>query len=329
MKKRVLGKTGLEVTELALGGLFISSFGGEFEKSREAALKALESGINYIDTAPGYFNSEEVLGKILKEFKPKESLIISTKLGGRPMPFEPKNKKMLKDSVKTSLKNLNREYIDVLMIHEPDRPGQYDWWDDMYKADGPVMEVIEELKQDGLIKYSGLGGTSAYQLARVIETGKFDVVLTAFNYSLLFREAENEIIPLAKKNGMGIVIGSPLQQGSLAKRYDKLIEEGPVWMSKPRQMQYKALYKYLDEIEMSLPEAGLRFALSNKDISTVLTGARAINEVEMNIKAANKGALPDEVLNRFAEIAAMVPFRPSEEPMFLPFNREYNGLGAL
>jgi len=72
----------------------------------------------------------------------------------------------------------------------------------------------------------GLGGTTAYELPHIINTGRFDVVLTAFNYSLLWREAANEVLPAAKKQGMGIVIGSPLQQGALARRYDDEVRGG-------------------------------------------------------------------------------------------------------
>ena len=69
MKHRTLGKTGLQVSELALGGLFVSSFGGAFEQAREAIHRAFQLGINYVDTAPGYLNSEEVLGKVLPEIE--------------------------------------------------------------------------------------------------------------------------------------------------------------------------------------------------------------------------------------------------------------------
>ena len=104
MKKRVLGRTGLEVTELSMGGLFVSSIGGQYEQSRQAALRVWELGLNYVDTAPNYFNSEEVLGKILRENE--RPLIISTKLGGRPQPFLPQDKDCLMQSVEESLKLL-------------------------------------------------------------------------------------------------------------------------------------------------------------------------------------------------------------------------------
>lgn len=325
MKTRPLGKTGLQVTELALGGLFVSSYGGEYEQAKAAIDRALELGVNYIDTAPGYGNSEEVLGKALEGVK--APYILSTKLGGRPQPFKPQDRDGLLKSVEESLRLLKRDHIDILMIHEPDRPGQYDWWADPLHFDGPVMDVLADLKRQGIIRFIGLGGTTVYELPHVINTGRFDVVLTAFNYSLLWREATLEVLPAAKKQGMGIIIGSPLQQGALARRYDEEVQHGARWLSSPRRAQYIALYNFLDELGLPLSEVGLRFVISNPDISCTLMGARSRQEVEQNIAAVEKGPLPADVLKRLDEIAAMVPFRPFEEPFGLPFGRTYWGPG--
>jgi len=319
MKMRTLGRTGLQVSELALGGLFVSSIGGEFEQSRTATLRALELGINYIDTAPGYMDSEQVLGKVLEGVK--RPLIISTKLGSRPHPFDPQNRDQLLWSLDESLRLLNRDSVDVLMVHEPERTGQYAWWTDLNRFTGPVVDVLHDLKRRGLVKWFGLGGTTAYQMARVMESNQFDVVLTAFNYNLLWREAEHEILPVAKKLNMGVVIGSPLQQGTLAKRHDDAVNDPTRirWISKPRREQFKALYKYLDEIGMPLPELAMRFVISNPDISCVLSGCRSSAEVESNVGVVSKGPLPAEVLARCRQIADMLPYRPFEEPWALPF----------
>lgn len=326
MRTRILGKTGLKVNELAAGGLFLSQWGGEFEQSKKALLRALELGINYIDTAPGYGNSEEVIGKILRDVT--QPVLLSTKLGGRPHPFNPQDKTALRQSVEESLRLLHRDVIDILMIHEPDRPGQWDWWTDPEQYHGPVIEVLDDLKREGLIRFTGLGSTTAYELAPIIRTGRFDVVLTAFNYSLLWREAEREVLPAAKEQGLGIIIGSPLQQGALARRYDDEIEHGARWLSSPRREQFRALYDFLDEIRLPVAEVAIRFAISNPAVGCVLMGARSTNEVEQNVAAVAKGPLPGEVLRRLDEIATMVPFRPCAEPFGLPFGRPYRGPGV-
>jgi D-threo-aldose 1-dehydrogenase len=213
------------------------------------------------------------------------------------------------------------------MIHEPDRPGQYDWFPDWENFHGPVCGLLDELKAEGVIRFTGLGGTTAYTLAHIIATGEYDVVLTAFNYSLLWQEARIAVLAEAVKQGMGIIVGSPLQQGALARSYVDEVEHGARWLSPPRREQFKRLYALVRELEMSLPELALRFVLSNPDISTTLMGARSVVEVEQNVRSVEKGPLSQDVLDAIQEIADMVPFRPFEEPFGLPFMRPYKGPG--
>jgi len=326
MKFRALGKTGLQVSELSMGGLFVSKLGAERGEARRAVHRAFELGVNYIDTAPGYLDSEEVLGIALKDVT--LPYILSTKLGGRPLPFNPQDKDALRHSVEESLRLLGRDVIDILMIHEPDRPGQYDWFPDWENFHGPVTELLAELKSEGVIRYAGLGGTTAYELAHIISTGEYDVVLTAFNYSLLWQEALNSVIPAAKRMGMGIIIGSPLQQGAFAQVYIDQVEKGARWLSPPRREQFKRLYALVHDLRIPITELAMRFVISNPDISTVLMGAKSVNEVDQNVKSIEAGPLSSDVLNAVQEIAAMVPFRPFEEPFGIPFNRIYKGPGA-
>ena len=117
MRYRTLGKTGLKVSELGLGGLFISSFGAERQEARLAVHRALELGVNYIDTAPGYRDSEEVLGFALQDVG--RPYILSTKLGGRPQPFDAQDRDALRRSIDESLRLLGRDHIDLLMIQDP------------------------------------------------------------------------------------------------------------------------------------------------------------------------------------------------------------------
>jgi len=126
---------------------------------------------------------------------------------------------------------------------------------------------------------------------------------------------------------MGVIIGSPLQQGALAKRYDAEVKHGAPWLSLPRRRQYKALYELLDDVDMPIVEMGMRFVISNPIVSCVLTGSRSKEEVEQNLAAIEKGPLPAKLLKQLDEIAAMVPFRPFEEPFGLPFGRDYKGPG--
>src|SRR4030095_13750474 len=108
MEKRILGRTGLEVSVLGLGGLFLSRLGAnDQEEARRATHRALDLGVNYVDTAPGYLDSEAVLGFALAGAP--QPYFLSTKLGGRPEPFDPKNKVALRQSVEESLRLLGRD----------------------------------------------------------------------------------------------------------------------------------------------------------------------------------------------------------------------------
>jgi aryl-alcohol dehydrogenase-like predicted oxidoreductase len=326
MEYRTLGRTGLEVSVLSLGGLFVSKVGGDRAQAFAAIHRALELGVNYVDTAPGYLDSEEVLGEGLEGVT--QPYIISTKLGGRPEPFDARDVDGLKFSFAESLRLLKRDSVDILMIHEPDRPGQHDWWSNWEDFTGPVTEVLAELRTEGLVRFTGLGGTTPYVLARICATGQFDVVLTAFNYSLLWREAGIAVIPEATRQKMGIAIGSPLQQGWLSRRFDAEVRRDPAWLSPQRREQFLALYALVDELGMPLTDLALRWVISDPRISTTLMGARSVAEVEMNVAAVGAGPLPESAMSRLAEIGAMVPTRPSNEPFGCPFyNPAYRGPG--
>jgi len=326
MEYRTLGRTGLDVSPLSMGGLFVSKIAGEDRRrAYDAVHRALELGVNYTDTAPSYLDSEEVLGEALEGVA--QPYVISTKLGGKPEPFDARNVDQLKYSFAESLRLLKREAVDILMVHEPDRPGQHDWWTDWESFTGPVTEYLAELKAEGLIRFTGLGGTTAYVLARICATGQYDVVLTAFNYSLLWREAAVAVIPEANKQNMGIVIGSPLQQGWLARRFDDEVKAWPAWLSPQRREQFLALYALLDELGMPITDLAIRWVISNPDIDTTLMGARSVREVEMNVAAVEAGPLPEDVMARLEEIGAMVPLRPCAEPWGCGFGGHYRGPG--
>lgn len=328
MRLRTLGKTGLRVSEIAFGGLFASSLGRAFEESKAAVRAAIEHGINYFDTAPAYADGEEILGRILADHR-STPLVLSTKIGGRPKPFDARSKKQMTQSVEESLRLLRRDVIDVLFVHEPDRPQQYEWWTDPPAAEGPVVEALDDLKRRGLVRFTGLGGTTTTEMAHLVRSGRFDVVLTAFNCSALFREAALEVLPAAESHGMGVVLGSALQQGALGRRYDDVVQAKPMWLSEARRRQLLTFYAFLDELGMPIVELCLRFAVFHPSAHAVLIGPKTANHVRASIDAVAKGPLPLDVLSRLDAIAALVPYRPFEEPMILPFGnpRGYAGPG--
>jgi aryl-alcohol dehydrogenase-like predicted oxidoreductase len=325
MKRVVLGRSGLEVSRVGLGGLWLQD--DDQAAVDDVVAGAVAAGIDYIDTAPAYGASEAVLGRAIGSLS--EAIVISTKLGGRPAPFDPRSASALIESVRTSCALLGRDRIDILMIHEPDRALQYDWWTDPLTYDGPVWDAIGALRAEGTIGAVGIGGTTVTELARLCASGRFDVVLTAFNHSLLWREAVHELIPAARAQGMGVIAGSPLQGGALALRRDELLRDGAPWLNAPRRAQLLALGELCDQTGIDLPTMAMRWAFASPEIDVVLTGVRNQRELQANLAALEAGPLPGEVITALDEIAGRVPFRPTLEPFILPFGDEPTRLGPL
>ena len=329
-----LGRTGLSVSKLGLGALFVKSENASLDEAKRAVARAGELGVSYLDTAPGYGDSEEVVGRCLAEAG--GDWVVSTKLGGRGhggRPFDPKDVDALVGSVETSLKHLGRERVDVLYVHEPDRPGQYGWWDDFATADGPVIEAGERLKDRGLVGHLGVGGTTTTEMAHLVRTGRFGVLLTAFHYNALFREAAEELLPAAGAAGTGVVLGSPLQQGLFTGRKPALVADDVWWLPAARKRQLAAFWDLCDEAGMSVPELAMRFAAGSPAVDTVLMGPKSVAEVEANVAAVEAGPLPADVLAKLDEIAALLPRRPYGEPVGLGWYANdpggYNGQGNL
>lgn len=325
MEKRRLGRTELDVSVLSIGGLYTSSLAGGVTETRRIMQRAIDLGVNAIDTAPAYADSEKTVGEAIVGID--APLVITTKLGGRPQPFDPQDIKGLRHSVDESLRLLGREHIDILMVHEPDRPQQYPWWTSYDPLAGPALELMDELKAAGKIRYTGLAGTTVTEMSGLIRSNRFDVVLTAFNYNVLFREAAETVIPAAAENDLGIILGSAFGQGFLTRRADDEVRAKPIWLAEARQQQLLAYYELLDQAGMPAFELCLRFVLSNPAVSTIPIGCKTAEHLEASVAAAAKGALPKDITERLDEIAAMVPYRPWEEPMILPFGKNYVGPG--
>jgi len=325
METRRLGRTDLCTSVLSIGGLYTSSLAGGKLETRRIMRRAVELGINAVDTAPAYADSERTLGGAIGDLN--ASLIVTTKLGGRPQPFEPQNIAALRKSVEESVRLLRRDYVDILLIHEPDRPQQYPWWTSYDPLDGPVLSLMDELKKAGKIRFTGLAGTTVTEMTSLVRSNQFDVVLTAFNYNVLFREAGAELIPAAVERDMGIVLGSVMGQGFLVRRADEEVRKKPMWLATNRQQQLLAYYKLLDESGLSPVEMSLRFAISAPDVSTIPIGCKTTEQLEESVNAVMKGPLSHDILDRLNAIAAMVPNRSFEEPMILPLGKRYDGPG--
>ena len=323
MRRVPLFPGGPEVGQLGLGGLFTSSLAGGVGGTRELLAAAADLGVDLIDTAPAYADSEETLGRALRDV-PAE-FVVCTKLGGRPQPFDPRDGAALRGSFEESRRLIGRD-VAVLYVHEPDRPLQYPWWTSYDPLAGPALDLLNDVKSSGEVRAVGVAGTTVTELGWLCRTGLFDVVLTAFNSNVLFREADRRLIPDAKAAGMGVVVASIFGQGGLGRMRRAEVEEGAVWLSDDRAAQLLALYDLCDDAGLSLPELCVRHSVHTHD-GPVLIGPKTVDQLTRSVEWAAAGALPTDVAARLDEVAAMLPRRPYEEPMILPLGQPYFGPG--
>jgi D-threo-aldose 1-dehydrogenase len=297
MRYRKLGRTNLVVSEVGLGGLFLSS------KDRETGIqivqKALELGVTYFDTAPGYQNglSESILGEALE--KMQEPYILSTKLGYLPDGFD-FTYDMCMRCFEGSLKRLRRDKVDVLFIHDPDRLGGGSYQPVFGK--GMALEACKKLKDQGLIKAIGIGSLWLDYQGYCIDSGEMDVILTFNRYGLIWRDAQFQTFPFCRRHNTGIVQGTPMHQGVLSERHNDWITNPPDWMTFTEHEAFRKLYAIQERSGLSLPELALRFILGNPQISATIPGAADLNQLELNLAAVERGPLPDPIQ---AEIEAL------------------------
>ncbi len=319
ISKRPLGKTGLEVTEVGLGGAFISEGATARDEATRVVHRALGLGVNYFDTAPLYGNSQEVLGEALQGRK--EPYILGTKCGRwdwRTGPYRELN--AFKVQFEQTLRALRRDCVDILYIHEAD--WRVYWQDEVTPrktrhicADGvydygnaPVTQFLLWAKEKGMAKHLGISGNNAHLLAKILQeiTLPVEVVLVGFQYSLIWRNARQYLLPLAKELGQGVVLGAPLQQGELAFPREEWIEHPPDWMDDDLRARFAELYAIHQEIGISLAALAMRFLLADKDVATVIPGAATVEQLEENVGCAALGRLSPDVHSRLDALGRVV-----------------------
>lgn len=297
MQHRSLGRTGLDVSSVGLGGLFVSL--DSRESGVAAVRRALDLGVNLFDTAPSYFGnaSQEVLGEALDGVKQKH--YVSTKIG--PSPDSAVSAKYDYDSImvqfEQNLKSLRRDYIDILHIHDPDRcgdpgnPGNYH----VVFGKGMALETLQKLKDEKLIGAIGIASLWMDFQAHCINSNCFDVILTFNRFGLIWRDAQFQTFPFCKRHGVGVMQGTPFHQGVLLWPNRDWVESPPDWMTPIEHDRYVKLLDIQKRSGMSLPELAIRFILSNDTVSTTIPGAANVEQLEANVSAVEKGPLPEEI----------------------------------
>ena len=308
LAKRRLGRTGLEVTELGLGGVFVRTAVTAPGEGVRVVQRALELGVNYLDTSPLYGDSQQVLGEALQGVT--APYLLGTKCGRWEWETGPyRSLDAFKRQWEQTLRDLRRDAVDILYIHEADWAP---YWTDMsvprttqflapdaeYDFDGaPVAAFLRWAKEQRLTRFLGISGNNAHLLAKVLRemATPIDVVLTAFEYSLLWRNAPRELFPLAAELDVGIVLGAPLQQGLLAQVCPEWLRDPPEWMDEDLRSRYERLYAIHAETGLSLAELAIRFLLRDRRFASVIPGAASIEQIEENVRCATVGPLPDEL----------------------------------
>ena len=303
MQKRVLGRTGIEVSEVSFGtvslglpyGIGIS--GKEDMISEKEAVEllrsALDKGINFFDTARTYGCSEERIGRAFRNRR--EDVIIATKCAHlyddkKQLPQDSVLKRIIDTSLNESLSALQTDYIDIYMMHNADLN---------ILSNETIAKVFSEYKQKGTARAIGVSTYSVAETKKAIESGIWDVVQLAYN---LMDQSQGELFRLAQQNGIGIVVRSVLFKGILTDRGRNLHRQLKV-VQKHREL-YNEL---LSEDIPTLSDLATKFVLSHKEISSVLVGIDKSEYLESALAVADGNYLNEETLNKAKQLAYPQP----------------------
>lgn len=297
MNYRRLGNAGIKLSELSIGSWV--TYGGQVgeDVAQECLTKAVESGVNFIDSAEAYAHgaAETVLGNVIKKMKwRREDLVISSKVfwGGEGPNNVGLSRKHVYEACRNSLKRLQLDYLDLFFCHRPD-------------PNTPIEETVramDDLIHQGKILYWGTSEWSsadimrAYGLAK--ELGLTPPQMEQPQYNMFHRERfEVEYAPLYREIGLGTTIWSPLLSGLLTGKYSKGVPKdsranlpGYEWL-KERMLSTENLEKVsklaliAKDLDCSLAQLALAWCLKNPNVSTVITGASRPDQVVENMKA--------------------------------------------
>ncbi|OAT21390.1 putative oxidoreductase [Buttiauxella gaviniae ATCC 51604] len=221
-----LGNTGLDVSPVAIGAMTYGEPGRghpvwslDEAQSRPLIKHALESGINFFDTANLYSqgSSEEILGRALKDYANRDDVVIATKIR-HPMRSGPNGKglsrKAIMAEIDHSLRRLGTDYVDLYLIHRMDNSTPLE----------ETLEALHDVVKAGKVRYLGASSMHAWEFSKVLHMQKANgwarFVTMQNHYNLLAREEEREMLPLCADEGVGTMVWSPLARGRLARGWD-------------------------------------------------------------------------------------------------------------
>ncbi|MBM3276723.1 MAG: aldo/keto reductase [Candidatus Handelsmanbacteria bacterium] len=208
LQRRRLGKTGMTPRALGLGCAFFGSANVSDAEAVEGIRRAIELGLDYLDTSPLYSESERRVGLAL-EGGWRERIYLQTKTGTHPEKRHDFSAATTRWSVENSLRLLKTDYLDAVLIHDPPDI-------EIPLAPGAALDELLKMKDEGLIGHLGVGVRQHQFHRRAIETGQIEIVLSYLDYTLLDQSVAATTLPLARDKGVGIILASALGMGRLA-----------------------------------------------------------------------------------------------------------------
>jgi len=315
MEYRILGRTGVSVSELCLGAMMFGPWGDpDHENGIRTIHRALDAGINFIDTADVYSQgeSEEIVAKALADGR-RDDVVLATKFHGA-MGEDPNqqgsSRRWIIREVENSLRRLKTDWIDLYQVHRP-------------RTDTDVEETLSaltDLVHQGKVRYIGSSTFPASQIVEAQWVAR-DRHLQRFvteqpPYSILVRHTEADVLPTCARHGMGVLSYSPLAGGWLSGRWRKdtdLPTPSPARqrlvnrydMSLPVNQRKldaaEALGQLAEEAGLSLIEMAIAFVLNHPAVTSAIIGPRTIDQLESQLAAADV-VLDDALLDRIDEI---------------------------
>src|SRR3954447_4253942 len=295
MPSRVCGRSGVKLPVISLGAW--ETFGGYVgpELARACIFGAFNLGITHFDLANSYGTppgrAEIMVGRTLREM-PREEIIVSTKAGAAMWPGphgEGSSRKTILASVDQSLKRLELSHVDIFYAHRPDPNTPLE----------ETLRTLDDIVRQGKALYVGLSNYPATLLAEASrlahELNLAPIVAGQVRYNLFRRDMEQEVLPVARQSGFGIVAYSALAQGVLSPRYFDGIPEGSRAQRRWTPAQRATLDTQREKIRLlndlaqargqTLSQMAIAWTLRHQDVVTALTGASDIDQIEENVKA--------------------------------------------
>ena len=282
---RRLGRTELEVTCLGMGGAGVGRGDVTDDEAIEAVHRAIDLGINYLDTAPLYGESERRVGLALADGW-REKIYLATKIGTHPEWRGDFSASGTRRSVENSLRLLGTDCLDVCLVHDPDS------MDPVVAKDG-AFDELQRMREEGLLKFIGLGVRQHEFHKIAIETGVVDVILTYLDYTLLSQTANDWLLPLATENDIGVINGSPIAMGLLSGIEPDVSAERMHLDTSDAEKAHR-LYQWATDNNLNVLNLAIQFCFRQPRIAMSLTGSKNAAEVEQNFAAATT-SVPDDV----------------------------------